>query len=234
MMSLVISHGDGSDDSKGEQQVDCEAVQVVDQNEDQKEKTSSFERSNFGQKEPMSSEKHVDVDYKAAPLVKQKETKQRTTTTTAARAIHFFQNNFGMMSPYLQQELMKWTNEVGESLVVTAMKRAMERGKGNWGYCKGILRAWLEKGIQTVQQAEAEVLAWKNKCHRKSLATAGTPATTSSVAQEVLPDWFKERKNKRAGAESRWEKESDSVADAKKRAELERIIAKYASSCITF
>lgn len=44
----------------------------------------------------------------------------------------FFQENIGGLLPYIKSELMKWVDGMGESLVMVAMERALERGKGNW------------------------------------------------------------------------------------------------------
>ncbi|WP_407656587.1 DnaD domain-containing protein [Lentibacillus cibarius] len=56
---------------------------------------------------------------------------------------------------------MNWVNDVGEELVLDAMQRALERGKSNWSYVKGILQAWAKKGITTVEDAKAEEAAFR-------------------------------------------------------------------------
>ena len=44
-------------------------------------------------------------------------------------------------------------NDTGEPFILIAMKRVLERGKANWGYVKGILKAWMKKGIVSVDDA---------------------------------------------------------------------------------
>ena len=64
------------------------------------------------------------------PLFKRKKTKQNDTTNTTD-AIRFFQENFGVVSPYVAEDMIQWINDLGESLVLYAMKRALERGSSN-------------------------------------------------------------------------------------------------------
>ncbi len=62
-----------------------------------------------------------------------------------------------------------------------AMQRALERGKSNWSYVKGILQAWVKKGITTVEDAKAEEAAFRwSRQQGGRMSTAG--------AGEVVPD----------------------------------------------
>ena len=58
--------------------------------------------------------------------------------------------------------------ELGDELTIEAMKRSLERNKISWGYVKSILQSWMNKGIKTIEQAEAEEVEYKEqftKCH---------------------------------------------------------------------
>lgn len=120
-----------------------------------------------------------------------KELKESTTTADAKKddAIVFYQNNFGVISPHVSEELLSWINDSGEELVLEALKRALERNKANWGYAKSILQSWHKKGFETVEQAKAEEVEFKNQQASKR------PFYNQQPTREVVPDWFKERKN---------------------------------------
>lgn len=103
-----------------------------------------------------------------APLVKQtkaktkpNDTKQIDDTDNTAGAFVFYQENFGPISPFVADALLHWVGDLGEALVLDAMKRALERGKSNWSYVKAILQAWAKKGITSVEAAKAEEAAFR-------------------------------------------------------------------------
>src|SRR5699024_8932820 len=99
------------------------------------------------------------TNHNTIPLVKQKKDKTKQNNTkqndnaATTDAFVFYQENFGVISPFVSDALLNWVNDVGEALVLDAMKRALERGKSNWGYVKGILQAWAKKGITSVEEA---------------------------------------------------------------------------------
>ncbi|WP_067726915.1 DnaD domain-containing protein [Oceanobacillus damuensis] len=80
------------------------------------------------------------VSQNADPLFKQ------NNTINAPDAIQFFQENFGVVTPYVAEDIIHWINDLGESLVLYALKRALELRRTNWGYVKAILDAWRKKG----------------------------------------------------------------------------------------
>lgn len=148
-----------------------------------------------------------------APLIKQYNNKtnikQNNTNTTAEDAgrkgienadqaksepdaLKFYQENFGMVSPFVIESLLDWINSLGEELVIEAMKRALEQNKTSWAYVKSILNAWHKKGIRTLGQAEAEYAAFENERKRKGGGNGGFPAGK----KDIVPDWYYEEKRK--------------------------------------
>ncbi|MCP3028789.1 DnaD domain-containing protein [Halobacillus sp. A5] len=139
-----------------------------------------------------SSDRQQKDTYKNGRELKEvKNVKEFITTTASERmeceAIEFYQNNFGIIGPQISKEVMNWSEDLGDPLVVEAMKRSLDRNKPTWGYVKSILQSWINKGIQTIEQAEAEEVEYKN---RKS--NNGTFSKRHSN-QEVVPEWFKSR-----------------------------------------
>lgn len=124
-------------------------------------------------------------------LYKQDLTKQNDLTTTTADAVSdavvFYQENFGMISPFISEDLLGWVDYVGEPLVLAAMKRALERGKTNWGYVKAILLDWRKKGVRTVEAAEAADMQFQKQRGMRAGRSGG------SGQKEVVPEWFAAR-----------------------------------------
>lgn len=161
------------------------------------------------------------VDHRTDPLIKQKKLNKtkRNDITAAADAFVFYQENFGAISPFLSDTLLNWVNDMGEDLVLDAMKRALEQGKGNWSYVKGILQAWVNTGITSVEAAKAEKIEFRRK--QKPPYVDGT--------EEVVPDWFKEQKRKEMLKREQEKVERVPHDSAVDQAEVQRLLAAYRS-----
>lgn len=134
-------------------------------------------------------------DHEPDPLVKQDktkkdETKPKETKKAAAAVLHFFEDNFGVAGPFVKASIVSWLEDLGEGLVLRAMERSLESGKATWAYTKGILRAWLDKGIRSVGDAEVEESAFRRDKWHSGGAGGVMPG-------EVVPDWFRELERKR-------------------------------------
>lgn len=80
-------------------------------------------------------------------------------------ALEFYQNNFGILSPHIQEDLMYWCQDCPLDLVLEAMKRALTNQKP-YSYAQGILKSWLSKNIRTLEQAQAEAIQHKQQQQR--------------------------------------------------------------------
>ncbi|WP_424580079.1 DnaD domain-containing protein [Virgibacillus halodenitrificans] len=79
------------------------------------------------------------IDDTPHPFFKQDNRKQKQdNTTTTTDAIRFYQENFGIPSPFIMENILSWTKDVSESLVLHAMKLALEQDKTTWRYVIGI------------------------------------------------------------------------------------------------
>lgn len=113
-----------------------------------------------------------------------------STTTENDDAIVFYQNNIGMIRPNITDEMLDYIKDLGDPLVIEALKRSLDRNKPSWGYAKSILRSWYSKGIRTIDQAKAEEIEFKNQRSNQRPSHSKKPKQ-----QEVIPDWFKNRNN---------------------------------------
>ncbi|WP_163969658.1 DnaD domain-containing protein [Oceanobacillus halotolerans] len=167
-----------------------------------------------------------NINHNPAPLIKQKE-KQKKKHHNTADAFVFYQENFGLTSPYVSDAIQNWVHDIGDALVVEAMKRALERNKMNWNYVKGILQDWARKGITSVDEAGAEEVAYRNQYYPKQ------PNRDEQKRTEVLPDWFLERQHKHqermAAQQSPIRPKMDQAALEAEREELAKLLAEFSS-----
>jgi DnaD/phage-associated family protein len=150
-----------------------------------------------------------NLDRNVSALYKQNETKQEKRTTTTAWA--FFSENFGKINSYIGNEMDQWITSAGDALVLTAMQRALERGKENWGYVKGILQAWDKKGITSVEDAMREETYFRER------RQGGRHV---SQQKEVIPDWFWKQKQEQGKSSVQ-----DDVGDGTLTADQQKVAA---------
>ena len=74
----------------------------------------------------------------------------------------FYQNNFGVESPFVSQSIEMWIEDLNAELVLEAMKRATIDQKG-FKYAEGIMKNWDKKNIRTLEQVASEDITFANK-----------------------------------------------------------------------
>lgn len=94
----------------------------------------------------------------------------------------FYQKNFGILSSFVQEDILYWIRDIGDGLVLEALKRALEQNK-EYGYAKKIMQSWVRKGIDSLEKAEAERVQFirANEKRDNSYQRTGRVAT--------VPDW---------------------------------------------
>jgi predicted phage replisome organizer len=126
-----------------------------------------------------ATELELDIELE---LDKEKES---NTTVEAETVFDFYQQNFGILSPFVAEDIQQWENDLNSELVIEAMKIAILSQK-NWRYATGILKDWHKKGLKTLQDVRASEVE-----HEKQKQTK--PSYSKKPArQEQLPDWFED------------------------------------------
>lgn len=141
----------------------------------------------------------VDENSTETELPREREARKGMAEETVTKqeagegeVFRFYQENFGVMSPFVIESMSDWVDDVGEALVMEAMKRALEQNRASWGYVKSILQAWKKKGIRSVDAVRAEDVEFRKRKQRRRYHYF-----TSGNREEVIPDWFKEQREKR-------------------------------------
>jgi len=178
-------------------------------NSKETDSTSARQQSvhiNKNDKECIKNDKEIDDDDIRTQEIEKSNSKND--------AIVFYQDNFGMLSPYMAEELISWTQVFDDDLLIEAMKRAIERGANNWGYAKRILINWRDKGIKTLEQAKAEEVEFQNQQRARY-----QKQWNHQRSDEVIPEWFEKR-----------DKQQEQQDEDSNIVELEEIINKYRSN----
>lgn len=118
------------------------------------------------------------------PQSKVKETKVNKTKEERKESgvnVHrFYQENFGVETPFITEDLEHWINDLTEEVVLLALKKAVEKN-AQYSYSKAIMKNWASKGIKTAEAAIAE-----------SLSKSKQKSWQGSTKSESLPEWAKE------------------------------------------
>ena len=98
-----------------------------------------------------------------------------------AKIFEFYQNNIGMMTPYVQQNVIHWCNDTSPELVMLAIEKAVKENVLKFSYAEAILKSWLNQGIKTKAEAVAEMNI-RSQAGRNGYQKANN-------FKETLPDW---------------------------------------------
>lgn len=81
---------------------------------------------------------------------------------------HFYQDNFGPISPFIDQKLSYWLEDFNDNaeMVKAAMERAVLR-RASFKYADKIMSNWLKNNIRTIADVKAAELAFEKK-HSKT------------------------------------------------------------------
>ncbi|MEH7380459.1 DnaD domain protein, partial [Bacillus sp. JJ1533] len=117
-------------------------------------------------------------------------TKNTSETSSSSKKTHekedpfrlFEQNGFGTIGSFIADKINAWCTDLSDELVIEAMKLAVENSSKRWSYVEAILRDWVDKGYQTIEDVQAARLAYKNKMNH--------PSMKKPTRQEFIPDWF--------------------------------------------
>lgn len=113
--------------------------------------------------------------------------------TAVSEIFEFYQNNIGMMTPYVQQNVIHWINDTSPELVMLAIEKAVKENVLKFSYAEAILKSWLNQGVKT----KAEALAEMNR--RAQAGRNGYQKRSEFV--ETLPDWAKDTEKPKKQAE---------------------------------
>lgn len=74
----------------------------------------------------------------------------------------FYENNIGMLNPFMADSIEQWIKDTSEELVIAAIERALKK-QAKWNYAEGILKQWVNNNVKTLSEAEAFEIEFKSK-----------------------------------------------------------------------
>ena len=108
-------------------------------------------------------------------------------------AINFYENNVGMISPWIREdiedEVKEWHEinaDEAEKIIVEALKNAVgAQARNKWKYAKSILSSWKERNIKSLSDIKAD-----DKQHQREVQTRYSHKNYGrKPIEEKIPDW---------------------------------------------
>ncbi|MGF7014273.1 Lin1244/Lin1753 domain-containing protein [Ornithinibacillus bavariensis] len=160
-------------------------------------------------KSPKSTQSKVK-ESKENKSIKQEEEKSVSTT-------NFFDKNIAPITERVAEQIKYWEEDLSPKIVIRAMEEAIDNNARNWKYINSILLDWNNKGAKTLNDVERIIREFeeKKKSNRKS-------HYQKPQSKEVVPDWFKDRKNK---SPAPVQMSPEELEETKK--EMEDVLSKY-------
>jgi len=98
----------------------------------------------------------------------------------------FYQQNFGMLNPFISQQIQHWIDDMGEELVLEAMELTLKQQKA-WKYAEGILKVWRNHNVRTIVDVRALEADFRNKRRFKK---------SEPIRKEMVPNWLSQDTDK--------------------------------------
>lgn len=129
--------------------------------------TETPENDSFCQQEYAKEKKRKEKkekEIKVKETVKEKsetenladEPEATTEVQKISDVFNFYENHFGMASAFIRQSLMMWCNDLNPELVKRALEISVEENVFKFRYAQAIMQSWANKGIDTLEKAQAE------------------------------------------------------------------------------
>ena len=124
----------------------------------------------------LNTERASTQEKAVEPNVVNIEDQQKQTTDCGgfAKVTQFYQDNFGMLSSYLYDDIRQTYNEWQQQskepdlIIIKAMQIALSNNVRNWKYACAVLRTWEDKRPQSLSDVEALEAEHKNNRTAKS------------------------------------------------------------------
>ncbi|QGH35164.1 DnaD domain protein [Gracilibacillus salitolerans] len=159
-------------------------------------------------------EKEEQQEEEKEGEIEQQQEEQESPVGSSQNSFKFYEQNFGMLTPFIAEDILKWIDDLSEELVIKALTIAQENQKP-WKYAKSILKAWASKNVKSLNDVEALEAQFKRQQQNKY----GKPTKA-----DIIPDWYEKQKQERSQLSK-----IDISADEKERieAETDQLLEEY-------
>ncbi|MGG0650645.1 DnaD domain protein [Bacillus mycoides] len=134
-----------------------------------------------------SKEEEEEEEEKEEEKEKEQQQEKRASAEEVVEVnpISFYEQNFGLITPFIADGIHAWIDDLNAELVVKAMEIALEKNTRNMNYVNTILRDWHLKGLKTVADVEAADQAFRAQRLTKGQQTAQAPYQQKGLSEST-------------------------------------------------
>ncbi len=103
-----------------------------------------------------------------------------------AKIFEFYQNNIGVPTPFVQQNIKQWVDDTNPELVMLAIEKAIKDNVFKFSYAETILNSWVKQGVKSKVEAIAEMNR-RAQARRNGYQNNGYQKRSGYV--ETVPSW---------------------------------------------
>ncbi|WML38675.1 DnaD domain protein [Neobacillus sp. OS1-2] len=144
---------------------------------DEKKENNESQNSQNALNQPFDDTSTIRGQEEEKEEEKEKEEEEEVTEDAAV----FYQQNFGVLSPYIAENISYWEFDLSPAIVIESMKRTLSQNKRSWAYTESILKSWASLNLKTLES----VLAFEHERAQKIALKEKQQA-----AGRAIPDEF--------------------------------------------
>jgi DnaD/phage-associated family protein len=148
--------------------------------EEDNKKTQTPSTQGFHDTSTTGGQEEEEEEEKQKQKEKEKQEKEEEEKSRDV-ATDFYQQNFGILSPFIGECIVKWEEDLGYEIVIEAMKRALKQQK-KWSYAESILRDWANNNAKSL----ADIQALDKEFERRKGVDNGQKVQQHSRGNETL------------------------------------------------
>ncbi|HDR4425058.1 TPA: DnaD domain protein [Bacillus cereus] len=115
----------------------------------------------------------------------QQEERAGAKEVVEVNPISFYEQNFGLITPFIADGIHAWIDDLNAELVIKAMEIALEKNTRNMSYVNTFLRDWHLKGFKTVTDVEAADKAFRAQRLTKAQQQTKAPDQQKGLSEST-------------------------------------------------
>lgn len=115
----------------------------------------------------------------------QQEERASVEEVVEVNPISFYEQNFGLITPFIADGIHAWIDDLNAELVIKAMEIALEKNTRNMSYVNTILRDWHLKGFRTITDVEAADKAFRTQRLTKAQQQTQAPYQQKGLSEST-------------------------------------------------
>ncbi len=115
----------------------------------------------------LESKDPPNLEVKTNTEITTKTTTENVSSSSSPNCFKFYEENFGMIKPFVSEEIGHWIDDLSEEVVIAAMQRALRKNK-RWNYAVGILEDWANNNIRTLADIESAEEDFRRNANKRT------------------------------------------------------------------